>query len=238
MNYKNTFLAILLLTFFVFAEAQLSTFNEATGNLLKNHVAEGSVDYSELKRDSRTINTALKALEKVDLTTLSLKEREALYINAYNLFIIKGIVNVYPIRSVKDVSKFFETKSYSIGKQKVSLNQLEKEILFKEVWDERLHFALVCGAVSCPPLSIKAFTAENTELMLRNLTKKAINDPSIVRLDNQSKTAYVSRLFDWYNADFTKNQSLKDYINIYRNEKIPADFKIKYMNYDWSLNGR
>jgi hypothetical protein len=152
--------------------------------------------------------------------------------------VIKGIVDAYPIKSVKDVSDFFETKRYSIGKQKVSLNQLEKEILFKEVWDERLHFALVCGAVSCPPLSKKEFTAENTELMLRNLTKKAINDPSIVRLDNQSKTAYVSRLFDWYNADFTKNQSLKDYINIYRNEKIPADFKIKYMNYDWSLNGR
>ena len=118
----------------------------------------------------------------------------------------------------------------------VSLNEMEKNILIKQFSDESLHFALVCGASSCPPLPSKPFTAENVEFMLKKLTKKAINDPVIVKLDMHEKKVLVSKIFDWYSKDFTKDQNLTAYLNQRLDNKIPDGFQVKFMEYDWNLN--
>ncbi|WP_041497526.1 DUF547 domain-containing protein [Nonlabens marinus] len=238
MKLKNIMLMVVMLGSFAFAKAQLSTFNTATKELFQARVMNGKVDYAAIKKDSKTLNTALNALMNIDLASLNANERKALFINAYNVFTIKGIVDAYPTASVMDINNFFDAKNYELGKKKVSLNELEKEMLFKEFSDARLHFVLVCGAVSCPPLQEKPFTAENVEFLLKKQTKAAINNPAIVKLDMHEKKAIVSKIFDWYNADFTKKQTLTAYINTYRENAIPDGFKVEYMDYDWSLNGK
>jgi len=238
MKFKIHIIVLLILGCSAFAKAQLSTFTTATNELLNEHFTNGKVDYATIKRNPQQLKRALTALKKISLEKLNVIEREALHINAYNLFVIQGVVDAYPIKSVKDIPNFFDAKKYNLGNKKVSLNQLEKEILFSETWDERLHFVLVCGAVGCPPLKKKAFTADNTELMLRNMTKIAINDPQIVSIDMHEKKALVSKIFDWYNADFTRTETLKEYINQYRDQKIPDGFTIEFLEYDWSLNGK
>jgi hypothetical protein len=238
MNLKIKVLVLLFLGSFAFAKAQLPTFSTATKELLNNHVVDGSIDYAAIKKNPKNLQLALESLKNIDLDALSNNECKALLINAYNVFVIKGVVDIYPTKSVMDTKNFFDVKSYDLGNQKVSLNQLEKEILFQRFPDERLHFVLVCGAVSCPPLTPKPFTAENVEFMLKKLTKAAINSPKLVQLDMHEKKAIVSRIFDWYNADFTKKQKLTPYLNTYRENVIPDGFKVEYMNYDWSLNGK
>lgn len=238
MKIRPLIICVMILGSFAFAKAQLSTFSVAIDQLFRDHVSNGNVDYAAIKKNPKDLKDAINALKDIDLPSLSVLEREALHINAYNLFVIQGIIDAYPVKSVMDIPKFFDTKSYCLGGQQVSLNQLEKEILFKETWDEKLHFVLVCGAQGCPPLSKKPFTAANTEFLLQKLTRIAINNPSLVQLDMHEKKAYVSKIFDWYKPDFTKNQSLKDYINLYRDQKIPDGFTIGYLDYDWSLNGK
>ncbi|WP_194850211.1 DUF547 domain-containing protein [Nonlabens antarcticus] len=238
MTIKNTILIVLLVGFSAFAKAQLSSFSTSTKAVLNTYVTNGQVDYAAIKKNPKDLQVALESLKKIDIEKLSNDECKALLINAYNLFVIKGVVDVYPVKSVMDQKDFFDVKAFDLGTQKVSLNQLEKEILFKRFPDERLHFALVCGAISCPPLTAKPFTAENVDFMLKKLTKAAINNPAIVQLDMHEKKAMVSKIFDWYNADFTKKENLSAYINRYGENTIPAGFKIGYMNYDWSLNGK
>jgi len=238
MNLKIKVLVILFLGSFAFAKAQLSTFSTATKDLLNNHVVNGSVDYAAIKKNPKNLQLALASLEKIDIDQLTDNECKALLINAYNIFVIKGVVDAYPTKSVMDTKNFFDLKIYALGDKKVSLNQLEKEILFNRFPDERLHFVLVCGAISCPPLTPKPFTAENVEFMIKKLTKAAINSPKLVQLDMHEKKAIVSRIFDWYNADFTKKQTLSAYLNNYREIAIPEGFTVEYMNYDWSLNGK
>ncbi|PRP68080.1 DUF547 domain-containing protein [Nonlabens agnitus] len=238
MSLKIRMIVLMILGSFAFAKAQLSTFSTATKELLNNQVANGNVNYAAIKKNPQNLDLALKSLEKIELDQLTNNESKALLINAYNLFVIKGVVNHYPIKSVMDKANFFDEKVYGLGSQKVSLNQLEKEILFKKFPDERLHFALVCGAVSCPPLSMKPYTAENVEFMLKKTTKAAINNPNLVKLDMHEKKVYASKIFDWYNSDFTKNQTLIEYLNRYREDMIPDGFTVQFMNYDWALNGK
>ncbi|KQC34516.1 hypothetical protein AAU57_04800 [Nonlabens sp. YIK11] len=238
MSLRIRILVLMILGSFAFAKAQLSTFSTATKELLNNQVANGNVNYAAIKKNPQNLDLALKSLEKIELDQLTNNESKALLINAYNLFVIKGVVDHYPIKSVMDKDNFFDEKVYTLGSQKVSLNQLEKEILLKRFPDERLHFALVCGAVSCPPLSMKPYTAENVEFMLKKTTKAAINNPNLVKLDMHEKKVYASKIFDWYNADFTKNQTLIEYLNRYREDMIPDGFVVQFMNYDWALNGK
>ena len=238
MKLKIQIILLLILGGSAFAKAQLATFSTATKDLLNNQVVNGTVDYAALKKNPKNLNIAVESLSKINTAALSDNEYKALLINAYNVFVIKGVVDAYPTKSVMDQKNFFDAKSYSFGNTKVSLNQLEKEILFKKFPDARLHFALVCGAVSCPPLMNKPFTAENVEFMLKKLTKAAINNSDLVQLDMHEKKAFVSKIFDWYNADFTKKQSLEDYLNTYREQKIPDGFTVEYMNYDWTLNDK
>ncbi len=234
---KFTLTAVLLFCL-AFAKAQLNTFQTATNDFLNSYVEDGLVSYEAIYDNPVKLKKALNALKKIDIKSLELKEREAVWINAYNLFIIKGIVDAYPIQSVTHISDFFDEQQYELGNKLVSLNQLEKEILFKEVWDERLHFVLVCGALGCPPLTSKAFTATNLELMLQRLTRKAINNPNIVKLDMHEKKALVSKIFEWYKPDFIKRKTLIEYINTYRDDKIPDGFTVEFQEYDWNLNSK
>ena len=101
--------------------------------------------------------------------------------------------------------------------------------------EPRIHFALVCAAVSCPKLYNRAFTAKHLDSNLNQLTQEFLNDGSKNRL--RENAIEISKLFKWYGGDFkTNNKRLIDFINQYSDVQISSKAKRTYMDYDWRLN--
>ncbi len=203
--------------------------------LLANHVtATGKVNYKALKTTSRAELDAVAA----DLTARPVEknstknEQLAYWINIYNVFTIKLLTDNYPISSITklDKGKPWDVKRIKIGAQTYSLNQIENEIIRPTFKDARVHFALNCGAKSCPPLWNKAFTASNVTEILEERTKKFVQSKSNQIAKNSLK---ISKIFDWYKADFG---DAPQFLSKYSGQKIEKNAKIEYQDYDWSLN--
>ena len=131
--------------------------------MLKKHVSStGKVDYDGFKSDpnfERYI-TILESANPND-PSWSSNDKKAFWINAYNSFTIKLILDNYPVKSIKDISSPWDKKFITINGENYSLNQIENDILRPTYKDARIHFAVNCAAVSCPKLHNRAFTAEN-----------------------------------------------------------------------------
>ncbi len=157
----------------------------------------------------------------------------AFWINAYNAFTVKLIVDNYPISSIMklDNGKVWDRKWINIGGKTYSLNNIENDILRPQFKDPRIHFAVNCAAKSCPPLLNRAWTAANLESNFEKQARAFINNPEFNKIS--AKEVEVSKIFDWYASDFG---NLIDYLNKYSSTKINANAKVKFREYDWALN--
>ena len=215
--------------------ADTAAFFQSTDQLLQRYVSNGAVDYAGLKSGG-ALTPLVEEIATVDLNKLSGNERKAYLINAYNLLVIHQVLKNQPLKSVLDVNGFFDTKKQTIGGRRLTLNQLEKDLLLKETGDARLHFVLVCGAVGCPPITDFAYTPDQLDAQLDRQTRKALNDRTFLR-DNGSSVE-LSQIFEWYAADFGGSKTkVLTWINQYRNQPLSTTAKVSYYNYDWSLNG-
>jgi hypothetical protein len=178
-------------------------------------------------------------IEVVQLTGLDATEKKALLINAYNILVIKGIVENYPTKSPLNINGFFDGIKYSVGGDKITLNQLEKDYLIKSTGDERLHFVLVCAALSCPQIASFAYLPNELEVQINERTQLALSNQDFIRVESKGKKVLISEIFKWYEGDFKgKATSMIDYLNSYRVAKIPLNYKVDYYTYDWTLNGQ
>ncbi|MGJ8683539.1 MAG: DUF547 domain-containing protein [Nonlabens sp.] len=216
--------------------AQIDVFNQRTQAVLNLYVKNGLVDYQSLKQDSKSITILKESIAHTKSTDLTPQELKAFLINAYNMTVIVSITENYPTTSVMDIDGFFDKKKHQVAERLVTLNELEKDWLFKKFPDARLHFALVCGAISCPPLKGTPFNSQNTETRLEKLTRATLNDSEFVSIDMHEKTATVSKLFEWYKTDFNKKGNAIVFINKYSDKKIPDGFALNFKVYNWNLN--
>jgi hypothetical protein len=176
-------------------------------------------------------------MSDIDLEGMSGQERKAFLINAYNLLVINGVTDHYPVRSVMKIPAFFEAQRYVIAGRKVSLNELEKDWLLREFPDARLHFALICGAKGCPPFPAEVFRAETLDEQLDEQARRAINDPGFVQRSRGDSMLTVSTIFQWYADDFSREKgSVREYIRYYLEPPFSGTPAIRYSVYDWSLN--
>ncbi len=214
-----------------------SDFFSKTDAFLKEYIKNGLVDYKGIHDNPAALNALVEMAGQLSVSKDKANEYQAFLINGYNLTVIKGIVDNYPIKSPMDIGGFFDTKKRSIGSTKITLNDIENELLRGNFPDEpRFHFVLVCGALGCPPIIAAAYMPATLNRQLEEQTKKALNDPNFIRVDK--KKVKVSQIFDWYKKDFTQDgQSIADYINTCRAEKLPDGAKVSYYEYDWTLNG-
>ena len=214
--------------------------------LLKKHVSDhGKVNYKGFIADGEQLDAYLTLLSTnpPDRETWSDEEQLAYWINAYNAFTIKLIINHYPVKSIRDigptlsiplVNTVWHLEFFTIGGKKASLDEIEHKILRKEFDEPRIHFAINCASVSCPQLLNSAYIAENLEAQLEQAARSFIND---VKLNTMQATgADLSSIFSWFKSDFTRNGGLIDYINQYANVKLNKDAKISYKKYNWFLN--
>lgn len=220
--------------------------HEVWNKLLHAHVSpEGKVNYKGFIKDSVLLNQYLDTLSRhpPDKNSWSKEEQLAYWINAYNAFTVKLIVSHYPVKSIQDlhpkpyvpmVLTVWHIKFFKIGGIDFNLDQIEHSILRKEFDEPRIHFAIVCASFSCPPLRPEAFIATKINRQLDDQARIFINNPAPNSLSENN--VEISQIFNWFNGDFTKKGSLINFLNQYSTVKIKSSAKVKYKEYDWSLN--
>ena len=213
-------------------------------NALRRHVKDGLVNYEAIAKD-KDFQAFLSWLDEVDVSSFKSRNDEmAFWINAYNALAIKGVVDNYPLEKVIDVAGFFNEQKHPVAGRNLTLDQLEKGTIFKRFSEPRLHFVLVCAAISCPNLPAEAYTGETLAQRIDEVTRSFLNNLDQNRLDKKTKTFYLSRIFDWYRRDFVQDDTdLLDFVTPYLDEEKQAflsenDVTIAYLDYDWTLNIR
>lgn len=208
--------------------------HDAFDALLRKYVStDGRVDYAGMRSRISELESYLQLLSAVDIKQLRRGEELAFWINAYNAFTIKMILDNYPLKSITDLhgGKPWDVKWISLNGQKLSLNQIENDIIRPKFNEPRIHFAVNCAAKSCPPLMNRAWTAENLESSLEKQTTDFINNSRYNSI-SRNRVA-VSRIFDWYAADFGE---LIGFLQSYSKTPISDEARIEFLEYDWSLN--
>ena len=205
-----------------------------TAFLQKHVTKEGHVDYESIQLHPETLNEYLKALSNSNPNeTWPRNEALAFWINAYNAFTIKLIIDHYPVKSIKDIKNPWGEKFITIGNKAMSLNHIEHDIL-RKMNEPRIHFAIVCASVSCPKLQNKAFVASKLNSQLTQATTEFLSDTSKNTLSKNSLE--LSKIFQWFAKDFKQHGSLIDFLNQYTKTGISNNAKIKFKAYNWNLN--
>ena len=169
--------------------------------LLSKYVKPGGVDYTGFKSEENRLDQYLKVLEQTDSKTLPRDEQFAYYINAYNAWTIKLILSAYPgVTSIKDLGTFWkspwEKKFVRIDGDVVTLDDIEHHILRPRFKDPRVHFAINCSAVSCPPLRSEPYLDRSLDLQLYQATRSFINKTNSYPREGQS--IFVSRIIKMF----------------------------------------
>jgi len=208
--------------------------NNFWADLLKKHVSyDGNVDYKGFKADSKNLDIYLDFLKRNRPHTdnASKKEQLAYWINAYNAFTVKLIIDNYPLKSIKDINKPWDIKFIDIDTISLSLNDIEHEIL-RKMNEPRIHFVINCASISCPKLLREAFFSHTLENQLHKATINYINEENTITKNKVE----LSKIFKWFREDFEKNGSLIDFLNDYSAVTIDPKAKIRFKDYNWSLN--
>lgn len=243
MIQKNLSGIALFLFFSVSSIAQIN--HAAFDRVLKAYVSEeGWVNYSGLKAESGSLDAYLKSLEaNQPAKDWSKNASKAYWINAYNAYTLKLMIDHYPLKSITDLKEPWDRKWINLknpnsdGSDKMSLNDIEHGVLRSTYSDARIHAGINCASASCPPLANVAFTENNCDELLQQLMTQFVNDP--VRNSITDKKASISQIFEWFQEDFTQEKkiSLIDYLNQYSEIKLDSKAKVSYKEYDWSING-
>ena len=214
--------------------------------LLSRHVTDRLVDYQGFKDDEAILDRYLDVLAAADLKSLTRDQQFAFYANAYNAWTIKLILSRYPdLRSIKELGSLFKSpwkkKIARIDGGLLTLDQIEHGILRKRFKDPRVHFAVNCASRSCPPLQGEPFTGDRLDEQLNRAARAFINDTRFNRLEGD--TLWVSKLFDWFSSDF--NDDVIGYFLQFADAplgkslaKNKAGIRVRYLDYDWTLNGK
>lgn len=206
--------------------------------LLKTYVSSsGRVNYAGIKKNKSKLDAIVKEFEaNANHSGWSGTQKLTYWINAYNVYTIKLIVDNYPTTSItKITAKPWDKQFIKLGGKTYTLNILENEIIRKRFNEPRIHFALNCASKSCPVLLNRAYTPSKLYGQLTSQTKRFLKDTSKNQLSG--KSIKISKIFDWYKADFTKNGStVLKFIKKYYSGPLEDNPTVGYSDYSWDLN--
>jgi hypothetical protein len=234
-------ISLLIITFGQFAFSQID--HSEWDKLLKQNVSKnGLIDYQAIKNQPEKLNLYLRKISSnPPEDNWPENEKKAYWINVYNAFTVKLIIDNYPIKSIKDiagriykVNTPWDIKFIKIGKETYDLNNIEHNILRKDFDDPRIHFAINCASISCPNIRNEAYKASDLENQLNEQAILFINDTTKNTLSKEK--VQLSKIFQWFKGDFTKASTLINYINKYSKEKISESATVEFLAYDWNLN--
>lgn len=227
-----------------------SHFDHSTyATLLDKHVdyEAARVDYAGLAEDQKLLDRYLDQLADADVRALDADAQLALLINAYNAFTLALIVEHYPgIASIKDIDTPWDQRRWTLGGATLSLNQLEHGLIRPIFKDSRIHFAVNCASIGCPPLAPWPYTGGKLDAQLDKAAERTFGDPRYARIEDG--TLKVSNLLNWYRPDFVTDayspsaDSVPGYAALFGPPEIQrfvesnADPDYAFLDYDWSLN--
>ncbi len=240
------------------AAAECSPFDHshsAWSELLQRHVRNGFVDYSGWRRaGERELDVYLAALESVcrdHYVGWSRPQKLAFWINAYNAYTVRLILDHYPLDSIRDIGLLpgaaFRKDFIQMQRLRgatIDLNEVEHTILRSELREPRIHFAITCASTSCPALRSEAYRATVLDRQLDDAARGFLRDPTKNRFDMAAEVLWLSPIFDWFDEDFVRAAgSLTAYVAPFAEEPTARAIaagrvRVRFLRYDWSLNGR
>lgn len=253
-------------------EAPEGAFNfESYAAVLERFVDdEGMVDYEGLKADGGALADLLEAMAALDRGTFDLwsdDAKVAFWINAYNALTLDAIIDHYPIKasfvrslrypknSIRQIPGVWDKLEWTVMGRKMTLDDIEHETLRADFNEPRIHVALVCAAMGCPPLRNEPYVGERLDKQLDDQAGKFFSNPAKLRVDRDAGRLYLSPIFDWFGEDFVKTYGTDEKFEWYGEvERAVVNFvsrylskddgeylesrelSIRHLDYDWSLN--
>ena len=222
--------------------------------VLKKYVKNHRVNYQDLKKDTGTFNSYLDKLAAVksgELSQWSREQKLAYWINAYNAYTIKAIIDNYPVTSIKKIPGVWKKLTFKAGGEEITLDDIEHKKLRAELKEPRIHFAVNCASIGCPVISDEAYRAGNLDAQFEKSVKAMLNNPIQFRLDKEKKRIYLSKILEWFRDDFQEFKGVNNYgknngpISFLINYLPEAEknyikankLSVKWLDYDWNLNG-
>lgn len=217
--------------------------------LLKSYVSEGLVDYDAMGRDY-LFRTYIRQLAECNPDALTEEpERLALLINAYNAFVIHGVITHKIGDTVMNFKsqdlEFFDVPEHVLAGRTMSLNHIEHELIRKFFREPRVHVALVCAARSCPAIRAEAYTGPRLDAQLADQSYLFANDTRYVSIDPDNGTLRLSPILKWYGDDWDDEGGYLQWL-LLRTEQpevrtaiesmLASEPLIQWSEYDWSLN--
>ncbi len=241
------------------------------GEELGTHVNDnGMVDYKGLKAQSHKLDefaATLAKLDRKDYEKWTDNEKIAFWINAYNALTLRAIIDHYPIQSsffrslrfpknsIRQIPGVWDELKFTVMNEPITLDGIEHDTLRAKFDEPRIHMALVCAAMGCPPLRNKPYIGEKLDAQLNNQSNRFLGNPKQFRIDRDKRTVYLSSIFKWFGNDFVKkfgtdrqfagySDSERAVLNFISKFVKPGDrtylerggYSIDYLDYDWSLN--
>jgi len=247
-NIKFLF-SLFIVLFFLGSSATAGSLHQQWTDLLSKYVHDGVVDYQGFKDNQVELESYLDFLARTDPEQLSESDQLAFYINAYNAYTVKLILDHFkngkPPESIRRIGGLFSNPwkiSFAVLAGKTySLDNIEHDIIRIRFNEARIHFAVNCASKSCPILISEAYEGAILEQQLERVTKTFLTDHKHNYLEGD--TLYVSSIFKWYKEDY--NNDPLTFFTAHSNgsfldslENIIDDINIKYLDYDWSLNAK
>lgn len=221
----------------------------------------GAVDYQSLNKDPQLLEDYLQKIGSIDMFEFNSgswprEEKLALWLNAFNAGVVDILRRQYPVENIQKIPGVWDIAAIQVAQKKYSLNFMRSNFLIGQFRDEKIHTALACGAVSCPPLYKEAFTGPEVEGQLFLVAQNYVNNPEFVVVEPGQKKVLLSRMFKWHGEDFKldfgvfqqEKRKFTDIENavlsfiahyITNSDKLiyleDRNYKIKYMSFDWSL---
>lgn len=246
----QTVTSIALIGFFITAIAAENPYNNAFPawqNILAKHVdAEGRIDFVSLKNQSDDLEKFVKAIEQVspeanpDLFP-SKNEVIAYHVNAYNALAMWGVLERDIPKNFSSLLKrasFFKFRKVVIGGKTTNLLDYETKVI-RPLGEARTHFALNCMVKDCPRLPQTAFNAATLDQELEAASREFFAKDKHILIKSDKKEVHLSGIMKFYTKDYVpsgKKQDLVAYVNQFRDDKIPEEYKVKFIKYDWTIN--
>ena len=196
------------------------SFHDKCADILNNFVDhKGMVDYKMLKRKRLKLKKLLDEFDELDpneYNSWSKEDKIAFWINAYNIQMLKIIVDNYPIKSSRVLRLFWPPNSirhikgiwnnykFIVMDEQFTLSETESRFFRQEFDEPRIFFALLQASLSSPPLRNEPYYGHKLYEQLDDQAKRFLSNPQAFRIDRNAHTVYFSAILQpaWYGTEF------------------------------------
>jgi len=247
---------------------------EQYASVLEKYVDnQGMVNYAALKQNRAELDDFIRTIGALSADVFEGWDDQAkiaFWCNAYNAITLERIIDHYPIKkgswldlnawrfpenSIRQISGVWDTLTTPVLGKAITLDAIEHEILRVEFDEPRIHMALVCAAISCPPLRSEPYVGERLDDQLEDQSERFLRGSNGSRIDRDDNAVYLSAIFKWFGEDFERkytpttgfqgfNATERAVLNFAGRYLSDADreylasgrYSVRYLDYDWSLN--